>query len=146
MAYLVDTNIFIRLANRNDPMRQLVLDSLRKLRSRDEILCYTPQILSEFWNVCTRPPESRGGLGLSPEQTERKVRLIERYFVLLPDGLATFREWRTLVVSHSLVGLAVHDAKIVASMHVHSVTNLLTLNDADFKRYASINVVSPNDL
>jgi predicted nucleic acid-binding protein len=146
MAYLVDTNIFIRLASRNDPLRLLALDTLRKLRSRDEVLCYTPQIISEFWNVCTRPAAARGGLGLTAEQTERKVRLIERYFVLLPDSLATFQEWRGLVVAHSLLGIAVHDAKVVASMNIHGVTNLLTLNDGDFKRYTTINVVNPSDV
>ncbi len=146
MAYLVDTNIFIRLAGRNDPLRQLALDTLRKLRSRNEVLCYTPQIISEFWNVCTRPAAARGGLDLSAEQTERKVRLIERYFVLLPDSLATFQEWRRLVVAHSLLGIAVHDAKVVASMNIHGVTNLLTLNDGDFKRYTTINAVNPSDV
>jgi predicted nucleic acid-binding protein len=146
MAYLLDTNILIRLASRNDPMRQLAFDALRKLRSRDEIICYTPQIVSEFWNVCTRPASARGGLDLSAEQTERKVRVIERYFVLLPDSLATFREWRRLVASHSLLGLAVHDAKIVASMTIHGVTNLLTFNDADFKRYTTVNAVNPSDV
>ncbi|HEV7744762.1 MAG TPA: type II toxin-antitoxin system VapC family toxin [Pyrinomonadaceae bacterium] len=146
MAYLVDTNIFIRLASRNDLLRPLALDALRKLRSRNEVLCYTPQIISEFWNVCTRPAAARGGLDLSAEQTERKVRLIERHFVLLPDSLATFQEWRRLVVAHSLLGITVHDAKVVASMNIHGVTNLLTLNDRDFKRYTIINPVNPSTL
>src|SRR6185503_141903 len=101
MAYLFDTNLFLRLARRNDPQRQLALEALQKLRSRNEVLCFTPQVLSEFWNVCTRPASARGGLGLSPIQTERKARLIERHFRLLPDNLATFQEWRRLVVMHS---------------------------------------------
>jgi predicted nucleic acid-binding protein len=146
MAYLIDSNIFIRLASRNDPLRQICLDALRKLRSRNEEICYTPQVVIEFWNVCTRPATARGGLDLSVDQTERKVRLIERHFVLLPDNLATFREWRRLAVTHSLIGLAVHDAKLVASMNVHGVTNLLTLNETDFKRYTNINAVNPSDL
>lgn len=146
MAYLIDTNIFIRLASHNDPERQHALNALRKLRSLNEVLCYTPQILSEFWNVCTRPPTARGGLGLSAEQTERKVRLIERYFVLLPDSIATFKEWRTLVTSQGVLGLAVHDAKVVASMHVHGVTHLLTFNETDFKRYSSITAVNPSNV
>jgi len=146
MAYLLDSNIFIRLASRNDPHRQICLDALRKLRSRNEELCYTPQVVIEFWNVCTRPASARGGLDLSVDQTERKVRLIERHFVLLPDSLATFREWRRLAVTHSLIGLAVHDAKLVASMNVHGITNLLTLNETDFKRYTNINAVNPSDL
>ncbi len=72
MAYLVDTNILIRLASRNDPLRQVSLNALRKLRSRNEVLCYTPQVLSEFWNVCTRSVSARAGLGLSLEQPSAK--------------------------------------------------------------------------
>ena len=143
MAYLFDTNLFLRLARRNDPQRQLALEALQKLRSRNEVLCFTPQVLSEFWNVCTRPASARGGLGLSPIQTERKARLIERHFRLLPDNLATFQEWRRLVVMHSVRGVEVHDAKLVASMNVYGITRLITFNVADFTRYPGITVVSP---
>ena len=146
MAYLFDTNVFIRLAGRNDPLRQVSVDALRKLRSRNEVLCFTPQVMSEFWNVCTRPVAARGGLGLSLAQTNRKARLIERHFVLLPDSLATFQEWRRLLVAHSVMGLAVHDAKLTASMTVHGVTHLLTFNLDNFQRYPSIVAVKPSDV
>lgn len=146
MAYLIDSNIFLRLATRTDPFRPICLQALRKLRSRNEVLCYTPQIISEFWNVCTRPASARGGLDLTAADTERKVVLIERYFVMLPDSLASFHEWRILVASHSVRGVAVHDAKLVASMHVHGVENLLTFNDSDFKRYTTINAVNPHSV
>jgi predicted nucleic acid-binding protein len=146
MAYLFDTNLFLRLARHNDPQRQLALGSLQRLRSRNEVLCFTPQVLREFWNVCTRPASARGGLGLSLTQTERKARLIERYFRLLPDSLATFQEWRRLVVTHSVMGVEVHDAKLVASMNVYRITHLLTFNVADFKRYPGITAISPADV
>lgn len=146
MAYLLDTNVFLRLARRNDPQRQTALEGLRALRSRSEVLCFTPQVLSEFWNVATRPASSRGGLGLSLTDTERKGRLIERYFTLLPDSLATFQEWRRLVVAHSVTGVEVHDAKLVASMNAYGITHLLTFNVGDFKRYPEIIAVSPSDV
>lgn len=146
MAYLFDTNLFLRLARRNDPQRQLALEALQRLRSRNEVLCFTPQVLSEFWNVCTRPASARGGLGLSLTQTERKTCLIERYFRLLPDSLATFQEWRRLIVTHSVMGVEVHDAKLVASMNVYLITHLITFNVADFKRYPGITAVSPADV
>jgi hypothetical protein len=37
MAYLLDTNLLLRLDRRNDPQRQLVLEALRKLRPRNEV-------------------------------------------------------------------------------------------------------------
>jgi predicted nucleic acid-binding protein len=102
--------------------------------------------MAEFWNVCTRPAAVRGGLGLSLVETNRKARLIERNFALLPDSLATFEEWRRLLVAYTVTGIAVHDAKLVASMHVHRLTHLVTFNDGDFKRYKTIVAVKPEDL
>src|SRR5688500_11657580 len=94
MAYLFDTNCFLRLAERNSPQRVVVLDAIHKLRAKNETLNYTPQILAEFWNVCTKSNTARGGFGLSVEQTERKVAILQKYFALLPDNRATFNEWQ----------------------------------------------------
>jgi len=145
MAHLVDTNVFLRLVSRNDPDRNTVLDAFRNLNARNEDLCYTSQILAEFWTVCTRPSTVRGGYGLSPEETERKARMIERYCRLLPDSLATHQEWRRLIVTYSVMGVEVHDARLVASMNVHGIGGLLTFDSKDFKRYPGILVVSPEN-
>lgn len=145
MAYLVDTNVFLRLVSRNDPDRNTILDALRNLGARNEDLFYTSQVLAEFWAVCTRPSAARGGYGLSPEETERKARMIERYCRFLPDSLATHQEWRRLVVTHSVMGVEVHDARLVASMNVHGIGGLLTFDSKDFKRYAGVLVVSPEN-
>src|ERR1041384_1620608 len=120
MAWLVDTNIFLRIARRNDPDRQIALDAIRLLRAKNEDLCYTTQVLAEFWNVCTRPVTARGGLGLALPVTDRKTRLIEKRFRLLTENLATHQEWRRLVLAHSVQGVQVHDAMLVAVMNVHS--------------------------
>lgn len=146
MAYLVDTNIFLRLANRDDGQRGIALNALILLRRRNENLHYTTQVLSEFWNVCTRPASARGGLGLSVGQTENKVRLIERYFQLLPDGLDTHLEWRRLVASHSVIGVQVYDARLVASMTVHGIQRMLTFNKGDFNRFTMIMALSPPEI
>ncbi len=146
MAYLFDTNCFLRLAEKNSPHRIFVLNAVRKLRANNEILCYTPQILAEFWNVCTRPTSARGGFGFSVEQTNRKVNIIQKYFRLLPDSSATFYEWRILVYDHKISGLQVHDTKIVASMNVHNISMLTTFNEKDFKRFTMINVINPKDI
>lgn len=143
--YLFDTNIFLRLAEKNSAERPIILNAIRKIHQQNKIICYTPQILAEFWNVCTRPTSSRGGFGLSLEQTERKVNLIQKHFELLPDTPATFTEWRKLVSDYKVTGVQVHDTKLVASMNVHKVEYLVTLNEKDLKRF-SINVISPNDV
>lgn len=90
MPHLSDTNCFLRLVDKNSPARATVLDAIRKLRANNESLYYTPQILAEFWNVCTRPTSARGGFGLSFEQTERKANLIDisKFFPIAPQLLS----------------------------------------------------------
>ena len=63
-----------------------------------------------------------------------------------PDNAATHQEWRRIVVSKGVSGVQVHDARIVAAMHVHQIANLLTLNVQDFRRYDTIVVIAPQSL
>jgi predicted nucleic acid-binding protein len=146
MAYLLDTNVLLRVVNENDPARTVALNAIRTLRRQQEMLCYTPQVLAEFWNVCTRPPSARGGFGLSPDEADRRARVIERYLTVLPDSLATYQEWRRLIVTYAVAGVAVHDARLVASLKVYGITALVTFNVADFQRYRDIVVVAPQTL
>jgi predicted nucleic acid-binding protein len=143
MSYLFDTNILLRLTNAADPAYTLAVEALRTLRRRREMLYFTPQVLAEFWSVCTRPPSTRGGFGLLPSEAERRARLIERYFRLLPDSVTTYQVWRQLLVRHTVAGVKVHDARLIASMKVYGITHLLTFNTEDFTRYPDITVVTP---
>src|SRR5262245_46254864 len=101
----------------------------------------------EFWNVATRP-SANNGLGLSVAQAQRHLRLVERVFSLLPESPAVYAEWLRLVLVFSVMGVQVHDAHIVAAMKVHGLTHVLTLNTADFARYASegIQAVDPRSV
>jgi predicted nucleic acid-binding protein len=146
MPYLLDTNVLLRLLNRDDPQHELIRSALRTLREQGERLTFTSQSMAEFWNVCTRPVAARGGYGLSAEQTDRRARIIERLFELLPEGAAIHEEWRGLVVAHRAMGVQVYDARLVAAMRVHGITHLLTLNGADFSRYSGIRAVNPAEL
>ena len=146
MPFLVDTNIFLRLVPKSDPDRQLILDAFRKLRARNEEFYYTTQVLAEFWTVCTRPATARGGYGLSPAETERKARMIERYCQLLTESLATHQEWRRLIMAHSVQGVLIHDTRTVSVMNIHGITHLLTFDKDDFKRFPGITALAPSDV
>jgi predicted nucleic acid-binding protein len=143
--YLADTNILIRVSQREDPSYGMIRAALSSLRARGAALCFTPQNLAEFWNVCTRPVP-QNGYGLSTAETDRRAELIESSFTLLPDTEQVHTVWRRLVVVHSVMGVKVHDARLVAAMHVHGVAHLLTLDEQDFTRYSEITVVHPRQL
>lgn len=75
-----------------------------------------------------------------------RIRAIERLFPLLPDGPLIHQTWRALVVSAGVSGRQVHDARLAAVMHAHGIGHLLTFNTGDFRRYAGIRAVHPQDL
>lgn len=143
--YLLDTNILLRLSKRSDPHHGLVKAALDALTDRGADICCTPQNVSEFWNVCTRPSD-RNGFGLSIVETDEALRAIELTVTVLPDNEQIYRAWRVLVVRHQVRGVQVHDARLAAAMQVHGIAHILTLNQPDFVRYSSISVVHPQDV
>jgi hypothetical protein len=132
----------LRFAEPKDPEYILVRGAVEALATQGENLCFAAQNLVEFWNVCTRPV-SKNGLGLASAQTDERASLIESRFRLLPENERVHAEWRRLVVTHSVAGVQVHDARLVAAMLVHRVPRLLTLNDRDFSRYPEISAMHP---
>src|SRR2546422_1000534 len=144
--YLADTNILLRFLLLNDPAYPAIRQAVRTLKGRGEQIVTTPQNMAEFWNVCTRPITVRGGLGLSVEATEMRLRLLERHFPVLPDSPAIYEKWKELVLAHNVRGVNVHDARLVAAMTIHGVTHMLTANVKDFQRYTEITVVEPKQI
>ena len=144
MKYLLDTNILLRLVELNHLHHKEASEALKTLRRQNAIFYVLLQNISEFWNVCTRPAD-KNGLGLSIAKTDLHLKRFERLFKLLPDTEEVYKNWRELVVNHSVSGIQVHDAKIVAAMKAHNIENLLTFNVKDFKRYTDIKAVEPKD-
>jgi predicted nucleic acid-binding protein len=143
--WLLDTNVLIRWVQHDDPEAPFVEAALDQLMLSKDDLCYTSQNLGEFWNTMTRPA-NRNGYGLSPEDADIRARDVEALFDLLPDSLAVHQEWRRLLVDYHVSGVQVHDARLVAAMHVHSVKRILTFNTKDFTRFDGIEAVHPADL
>jgi|ERR1700722_18197517 predicted nucleic acid-binding protein len=142
---LVDTNILLRMTRRSDPQHQLVDTALARLAGQGTILHYTHQNIAELWNAMTRPL-ARNGFGLTVGEAERQVRAIEAGMSLLPDSEAVYREWRRIVVQFSVSGVQVHDARLAATMRVHRVSHILTLNVADFGRFTGLDPMHPSSV
>jgi predicted nucleic acid-binding protein len=141
-AYLIDSNILIRWVKPDDRDYILVNRVIENLIRQGSTLSYSSQNLAEFWNTCTRPPD-RNGYGLSTEEADLRAGVIEDALDILPDSLAVHREWRKLIVAHRVSGAQVHDARLVAAMHVHGVKRILTFNERDFGRYTTVEAWHP---
>jgi len=136
MAYLLDTNILLRLANGADASHGIADRAVTRLHLRGEILHVTPQVMIELHSSATRPVSARG-LGLPVAEAERLAPIFAARFPLLEDTAAIYPAWRSLVSALGVIGRQVHDARLASVCHAHAVTHVLTFNVAHFQRLAT---------
>ncbi len=143
--HLLDTNVLLRLGIRTHSDSPLISAAIEQLQASQIPLAFTFQNIAEFWNVATRPV-SRNGFGLAIHQADLIVKEFEAVFNFLPDTERVYREWRNLIKTYEVKGVKVHDARLVAVMRIYGIRHIVTLNDADFRRYPEITVVYPGEL
>ena len=145
MRVLADTNILARIAQSAHKQHAAATTAVERILARDDDPCIVPQIIYEFWVVATRPA-SKNGLALTVAQVQAELVETRRVFTILRDERAIFQRWERLVVKHDVKGKTAHDARIVAAMHRHGLTHILTFNATDFARFPGIVVVTPETL
>jgi predicted nucleic acid-binding protein len=148
VAYLLDTNILLRIAQPRHPAHQEARECVRALLRKKQAVVLVPQVLVEFWVVATRPV-ANNGLGFSIEDARRKIEAAQDFFPLALDTNTLFREWLRLIEVYRVSGVSAHDARIVAAaMRTHSIQNLVTLDSSDFKRFdgTEITVLTPDQI
>ena len=138
MSVALDTNIFTRAAQPAHPSHNQTLDALAVLKKQGEDLCIVPQN-----GVVATRPVAANGLAMSIAQAEAELSSIKKLFNFLNDTQAVYAEWERLVLRHAVAGKNAHDARIVAAMVVHGITQILTFNADDFKRFSDIVVLTP---
>ena len=145
MIFLVDTNVLVRLEDSLDPRHAEAMAAIEFLKSGGHECQIVPQVLYEFWVVATRPVEVNG-LGLDPAKCEDAIREWMSFFRLRLDERGVFRKWASLVSANQVRGKVAHDARLVAAMQRHGLSNILTFNAGDFARFSSIGVFTPADI
>jgi predicted nucleic acid-binding protein len=143
MRYLLDTGILVRLLHAPDPFNPQIRNTLREIHSAGHTFVTATQNMAEFWNVCTRPAEARGGFGLSVQETQTRLRLLERNIAVLREPKSAYQKWKELLLRYNISGKSVHDARLIALMKGYRIKRILTLNPSDFGRYSGIEVISP---
>ena len=142
MIVALDTNILLRFTDTTAAHHPVVVQALDTLRLQGDSLRILPQAVYEFWVVATRHI-ANNGLGLSSVDCDQVITGLLTAFPLLDDQAGLFTEWRTLVTAHDCKGKVAHDARFVAAMRTHGLTQLLTFNTGDFARYPGLTVLDP---
>ncbi len=144
VSYLLDTNILLRLANPEDDHHPVCDQVLQQLKSQGHQLCIAPQVLVEFWVVCTRPSD-QNGYGWNPTETIHRIKGLLELFELRPEVPQLFDCWLDMVSKANVRGKRAHDARLAAFVVVHHIDYLLSFNTQDFQNLG-VQLVHPQNL
>lgn len=142
MSVLIDTNVLLRLGVKRQSDKSVAMRAVLQLKAQRKSLYVATQNLIEYWVVATRPAASNG-LGLTVAEVVAELETLESIFEVLPDSPSVFPVWRRLVEAYGISGKTSHDTRLVATMEVHGVTEILTFNDRDFRQFSGISVIVP---
>lgn len=142
MRVALDTNVVLRVKNRNDPMRDAILRTLESLARRGAEPVLSAQSLFEMWAVMTRPAEANGW-GFTPAQALAQTEETLERLAVLPDPPDLVPRWLHLCTRYEVKGRAAYDARLAAFAVGHGIRDLVTLNEADFRRYDEIRCIVP---
>ena len=138
----IDTNIVLRLLNPAAPEHLSVRQALALLEAQGARLVIGSQVLVETWVVATRPMD-QNGLGLPVTTARQLLELCRQRFALVLENNTTFSYWLNLVTTTPVLGKRAHDARIAALMQSYGITELLTLNEQDFRGMPGIVTLHP---
>jgi predicted nucleic acid-binding protein len=135
---LLDTNILVRLADRNDPEYQMTHAAIKGAFRNKRQPVVSQQCLQEL------RPAKKNGLGMQTTAADRYIHRFMRLFLLVDDPPGLFAQWRDLVNRFNVQGLQSYDARLAACGIRLKCSGIMTYNAADFARFP-IAVVDPLD-
>jgi predicted nucleic acid-binding protein len=131
---MVDTNVLLAATDEGRAEHHDALTILNVWPAGDTTLCVSGQILREYLAVATRPAD-RNGLGLkSPDALGNVGAIRERTTLVAEDAKVTERLLR-LLADVDCSGRQIHDANVIATMLVHGIGTVVTMNVSDFARF-----------
>jgi predicted nucleic acid-binding protein len=131
---MLDTNVLLAATDESRAEHRDALTVLNDWVAAHTDVCTSGQILREYLAVATRPAE-QNGLGLSLPDALGNVRAIRARTTLLAEDVAVADRLLGLLADVECRGQQVHDANLVATMLVHGIGTVVTMNLADFTRF-----------
>lgn len=137
----IDTNILIYASLKESPFHQASKKCLGNLQKQEAVLVISRQVLREYLAAMTRPNTIT--MELQQEKIIQAIRAFEEDFVVLNEGAEVTKKLLELTEKVSVSGKQIHDANIAATMLVNGITELLTHNVGDFKRFTPDLIIIP---
>jgi predicted nucleic acid-binding protein len=129
----VDTNVLVYAADAASPFHAMARLRLQDYADRGYEIWVSRQIFREYLVVMSRLLKEAGQY--NPTALVGDVRRFESQFYVAEESDLVTKELLSLIETHAVSGKAIHDCNLVALMKTYGLTELLTLNTADFSRY-----------
>ena len=131
---MLDTNVLIAATDEGRSEHRDALTVLNDWAAGPTDLCTSGQVLREYLAVATRSPE-HNGLGLNRPDALENVRAFRGRTTLLAEDSKVADRLLGLLADVDCRGKQVHDANLVATMLVHGIGTVVTMNLEDFARF-----------
>lgn len=138
----LDTNVLLAATDEGRREHAGALAILNEWPAAGTVLYASGQVLREYLAVATRP-EASNGLGLDQRTALENVRALRAALRPLDETVRVTERLLGLLDEVECAGKQVHDANLVATMLVHGIQTLATINVSDFKRFVPRIVVVP---
>jgi predicted nucleic acid-binding protein len=131
---MLDTNVLLAATDEGRAEHRDALKVVNDWAAGPTDLCTSGQVLREYLSVATRPT-GQNGLGLNLPDALGNVRAIRGRTTLLAEDSKVADRLLALLADVECRGKQVHDANLVATMLVHGVGIVVTMNLEDFSRF-----------
>jgi predicted nucleic acid-binding protein len=131
---LLDTNVLLAATDEARTEHGDALEAINIWPASGLVLYSSGQILREYLAVATRPADLNG-LGMSRPDAVSNVRALRTRLNLLAEDVKVSDRLLQLVDAVDCTGKQVHDANVVATMLVHGIDTIVTINVGDFARF-----------
>jgi predicted nucleic acid-binding protein len=131
---MLDTNILLTATDEGRDGHERALDVINGWPAQGTTLYTSGQIIREYLSVATRPA-THNGLGLTVPDALDNARAFRSRMVLLAEDAKVADRLAELLEETKSGGKQVHDANVVATMLVHGIDTVVTLNTGDFARF-----------
>ncbi len=135
-AVFIDTNILIFATSFTSPLNAEARKALTILRDSGAELYISSQVLREY--TCNMTAHS-----LAPRPAIARNIARFRQMTVLYDNEIIFDRWLDMIKTYRVSGKAIYDCNIAATMLQNGITEILTHNVKDFKRYSNVLSVIP---
>ncbi len=131
---VLDTNILLAATDESHEDHEDAIAAINVWPASGVVLYTSGQILREYLAVATRPVD-HNGLGMTQPDAIANVRALRARLNLLSEDVKVGGRLLELLDTIECRGKQVHDANVVATMLVHGIDTVVTLNVDDFARF-----------